>query len=382
MLHDLQHERSVQRFQALHELRRIVPVHTRGFAAQRDYIHRRLRNAIFALTANSQPVSCKGQGKSVLRAGDAQGLQNSITEQGGVGQDRKLLLQIGQHLRYGKIWPIHDAGGKRKVLFRKYDMFSRCADLQFLAVVHQRRQLFQRSGRNEEADVPAALTVALGGRNAEAVRADRLQTVRTEDQVHAFEHGSCRVLRNGKRRSFGQRRNAAHRHGCRRARDLHARVLCRVHDGNGVLRIPGGNNELSVFHLKRHALAIQQAQHSREKRSFDNNTALILDLRGDLLLQRDLQIPGRNGECVLLGLQIRALQNFNRGNPRRNALGVLRRGKQLCAVDGEFHGILLFTQRNRIDSAGFPPAAFPSFVWLSAVPAAPWQLAAFLPAPL
>ena len=327
MLHDLQHERSVQRFQALHELRWIVPVHAHGLAAQRDYIHRRLRNAIFALAANSQPVSCKGQGKSVLRAGDAQGLQNGITEQGGVGQDSKLLLQIGQHLRHGKIWPVHDAGGKRKVLFREYDVFSRCADLQFLAVVHQRRQLFQRSGRHQKTDISTALTVALGGRNAEAVRADRLQAVRTEDQVHAFEHRSGSLLGNSKRRSFGERRDAAHRHGCRRAGNLHARVLCRVHDGNGIFRVSRRNNELSAFHLKRHALAIQQAQHSREKRGFDNNTALILDLCGELLLQRDLQIPGRDGERVLLGLQIRALQNFDRGNPRRNALGVLRRGK-------------------------------------------------------
>ena len=89
--------------------------------------------------------------------------------------------------------------------------------------------------------------------------ADRLQTIRTEDQVHAFEHRSGSLLGNSKRRSFGERRDAAHRHGCRRAGNLHARVLCRVHDGNGVFRVPGGNNELSAFHLKRHALAIQQA---------------------------------------------------------------------------------------------------------------------------
>ena len=371
MLHDLQHERSVQRFQALHKLRRIVPVHARRLAAQRDHIHRRLRNAVFALTAHSQPVSCKGQGKSVLRAGDAQGLQNGITEQGGVGQDSKLLLQIGQHLRHGKIRPFHNSRGEREVLFREHNGFSGRADLQFLAVLHQRRQLFQRSSRNEEADVPAALAVTLGRRDAEAVCADRLQAIRAEDQVHAFEHGSCRVLRNGKRRSFGQRRNAAHRHGCRRAGNLHARVLCRVHDGNGVFRVPGGNNELSVFHLESHALAIQQAQHSREKRGFYDNAAITIDLRGELLLQRDLQIPGRNGECVLLGLQIRALQNFDRGNPWCDAFGILRRGKQFCAVDGEFHSILLFTQRNRIDSAGFPPAAFSSSVWLSAARAAP-----------
>ena len=204
MLHDLQHERSVQRFQALHKLRRIVPVHARRLAAQRNHVHSCLRNAIFALAANSQPASCKGQGKPVLCAGDAQGLQNGITEQGGVGQDSKLLLQIGQHLRHGKIWPVHDAGGKRKVLFREYDVFSRCADLQFLAVVHQRRQLFQRSGRHQKTDISTALTVALGGRNAEAVRADRLQAIRAEDQVHAFEHGARRILGNGKRRSFGK----------------------------------------------------------------------------------------------------------------------------------------------------------------------------------
>ena len=382
MLHDLQHERSVQRFQALHELYRIVPVHAHRLAAQRDHVHSRLRNAVFALTAHGQPASCKGQGKSVLRAGDAQGLQNGITEQGGVGQDGKLLLQIGQHLRHGKIWPFHNSRGEQEILLPKDNGFPGRTDLQLLAVAYQTCQLFQRSCRNKETDVPAALAVAFGGRNAEAVRADRLQAVRTEDQIHTFEHGAGRILGNGKRRSFGQRRNAAHRHGCRRAGNLHARVLCRVHDGNGVFRAPGGNNELSVFHLESHALAIQQAQHSREKRGFYDNAALILNLCGDLLLQRDLQIPGRDGERVLLSLQIRALQNLDRGNPRRNALGVLRRGKQLCAVDGEFHSILLFTQRNRIDSAGFPPAAFSSSVWLSAVPAAPWQLAAFLPAPL
>ena len=371
MLHDLQHERSVQRFQALHKLRRIVPVHARRLAAQRDHIHRRLRNAIFALTANSQPASCKGQGKPILCAGDTQGLRNSIAEQSAVGQDSKLLLQIGQHLRHGKIWPFHNSRGEQEILLPKDNGFPGRTDLQLLAVAYQTCQLFQRSCRNKETDVPAALAVTLGRRDAEAVCADRLQAIRAEDQVHAFEHGSCRVLRNGKRRSFGQRRNAAHRHGCRRAGNLHARVLCRVHDGNGIFRVSGGNNELSVFHLESHALAIQQVQHSGEKRGLYDNAALILNLCGDLLLQRDLQIAGRDGERVLLSLQIRALQNFDRGDSGRNALGVLRRSKQLCSVDGEFHSILLFTQRNRIDSAGFPTAVFSSSVWLSAAPAAP-----------
>ena len=33
--------------------------------------------------------------------------------------------------------------------------------------------------------------------------ADRLQTIRTEYQIHTFEHGAGRILGNGKRRSFG-----------------------------------------------------------------------------------------------------------------------------------------------------------------------------------
>ena len=204
MLHDLQHERSVQRFQALHELRRIVPVHAHRLAAQRDHVHRRLRNAVFALTANGQPASCKGQGKTVLRAGDTQGLRNSIAEQSAVGQDSKLLLQIGQHLRHGKIWPFHNSRGEQEILLPKDNGFPGRTDLQLLAVLHQRRQLFQRSCRNKETDVPAALAVTLGRRDAEAVCADRLQAVRTEDQIHTFEHGAGRILGNGKRRSFGE----------------------------------------------------------------------------------------------------------------------------------------------------------------------------------
>ena len=38
-LHDLQHERSVQRFQAFHELYWVVPVHAHRLAAQRDHVH-------------------------------------------------------------------------------------------------------------------------------------------------------------------------------------------------------------------------------------------------------------------------------------------------------------------------------------------------------
>ena len=129
MLHDLQHERSVQRFQAFQKLRRIVPVHACGLTAQRDHVHSCLRNAIFALTANSQPVSCKGQGKSVLRAGDAQGLQNGIAEQDCIGQDSKLLFQIGQHLRHGKIWPFHNSRGEQEILLPKDNGFPGRTDL-------------------------------------------------------------------------------------------------------------------------------------------------------------------------------------------------------------------------------------------------------------
>ena len=39
VLHDLQHKRSVQRFQAFHELCRVVPVQAHGLTAQRDHVH-------------------------------------------------------------------------------------------------------------------------------------------------------------------------------------------------------------------------------------------------------------------------------------------------------------------------------------------------------